>query len=98
MSNQIERTVEAQSNHEPGGPFHYELHVSASSLSEWGALQEDETLCSKEVTNLGGTVVRVLRFHSPMEAAEYGQPVLLLVRPHGKYCGCNPVYDFQGLR
>jgi len=52
MSKQMERTEEAQINHEPGGPLHYELHVSASSLSEWGAL----------------------------------------------HCGCNPVYDFQGLR
>lgn len=98
MSKQIDRTEEAQKNHKPGGLFHYELHVSASSLSEWGALQEDETLCSKEVTTLGGTEMRVLRFHSPVEAAEYGQPVLLIIRPHGKHCGCRPVYDFQGLR
>lgn len=75
--------------------LHYELHMSTPPICEWGALLKDETLYTETFTHIEGEGSRIKRFRYPSQAAKYGQPVLILVRPHGKYCGCAPIYDFQ---
>ena len=100
MSNNdcVMRTVVAfgEAATEPGGYRHWLLHTSAPSSCEWGAMKRDGSLSLVRVTTLGGPEQRVRRFGTPSSASRYGQPVLLLVRPHGRYCGCAALYDFRG--
>lgn len=74
---------------------HVRLHLACLPSEEWASVTRRGKLITYEHHSLGGLERRVRRFQSP-EDVRVGQPVLLIVRPHGEYDGCEPIYCAMG--
>lgn len=74
---------------------HVRLHLAGLPSEEWASVTRRGKLITYEHHSLGGLERRVRIFKSPKDV-RVGQPVLLIVRPHGEYCGCEPMYCAMG--
>lgn len=85
---------------------HVRAHMSTPPSEEWGAVTKSGRIITKSLRPTKGPYSpkgkfgflgpeawgrRVRLFRTP-EDVRVGQPVLLRIRPHGEYCGCEPTY------
>lgn len=85
---------------------HVRAHMSTPPSEEWGAVTKSGRIITKSLRPTKGPYSpkgefgflgteaweRSVRLFRTPEDVRVGQPVLLRIRPHGEYCGCEPTY------
>ena len=85
---------------------HAHAHLSTPTSEEWVAVTKIGRIITKSLRPTKGpdsargefgflgteAWERSVRLFRTPEDVRVGQPVLLRIRPHGEYCGCEPTY------
>lgn len=68
------------------------LHLAGTPFEVWGSLKKNGELRTYTTLTFTGEERRAYTFATP-DDVKVGQPVLLLITPHGEHCGCEPIYS-----